>query len=156
MTASRKIKSWKEYGAIALAISAPVAFFASIPWLKEQPDGTVYLVSGIAAFVVIASSTYLSAAGQAKMDEVERAGSRFAYLWGGLLGASLIALLLAVPPFQDVIYRLVGAFRHDGEATMDRQSVMLAFTLGFCCVVMAQSISTLLVGGVWRLWMARG
>lgn len=138
---------------IGLAGLTPIAFVAAIPWLKDQPDGLVYIVTAIAAMTVLGASLRLGIVRERGADEYERMGARFASHWGMVAGGSSVALLIALPPVQELLVALAGAFAP--EAVIDRPLVLLMFTAGFVACVLAQMIFNLLLGALWRLWTLR-
>ena len=138
---------------IAAAVLAPACFLAAIPWLKEQPDGIVYLFAGIAATVTILCSFALAVAEDRRMDEWHRAASRFSNQWGWLAGGGAIALLLSLPPIHSLIIGASAALARvtDPNPTL----VLMAFTLGFMAVVIAQMLCILTLSAIWRARMSR-
>ncbi len=140
--------------AAAFAFLAPASFLLSIPWLKaQQSEALVYLCAGIAATITIAASFVMAIIGDRKMDEWHRSAARFAQQWGWISGAGLIALLLALPPVQDLIFALTSGL-NDGQ-TVDREAAIITFVAGFMAVVVAQSICTMVLSAVWRARMSR-
>ncbi len=95
---------------LALMIMPPLAIFASIPWLKQQPDGVTFLLTGLAATLTIVASFALAIGYDRQIDEWHRSAARFASQWGWTAGAGLVALLLALPPFRE-LDRVVGRER---------------------------------------------
>ena len=70
-------------------IFAPAALFvAALPWLKDMPDLTVQLTAAAATFWTIAVSLILAWKAQKRLDEWQRAGEEFSYVWGGLTGGA--------------------------------------------------------------------
>lgn len=130
------------------AILTPIAFLAAIPWLKDQPDGVVYLFAGIAATITVLCSFAIAVIEERKMDEWHRTASRFATQWGWLAGGGLVALLLALPPVHTAIIAASGALAQ--EANPDQGLVLMAFTLGFMAVIVAQMLCTLVLSMIWR------
>ena len=135
-------------GLLAAAVVAPLAFLAAIPWLKAQPDGVVYLFAGIAATVTVLCSFALAIMEDRNMDEWHRAAARFASQWGWIAGGGFVALLLALPPVHQAIVAASGWLA--GIASPDRTLVLMAFTLGFMAVVLAQTICTWTLSVIWR------
>jgi hypothetical protein len=111
---------------LALMILPTVAVFVGIPWLKQQPDAVVFLLSGLAAALTIVASFALALLHDRHIDEWQRSNAGFSSQWGWTAGASLIALLLALPPFR------------------------------FGAVVVAQGLCTALISMGWAWWMSRG
>ena len=138
---------------VALMIVPPIAVFAAIPWLKQQPDALVFLVSGLAAVVTIIASFVLALLHNRHIDEWERSNAGFSSQWGWTAGASLVALLLALPPFRDWIVALVATLAD--VPNPDQKLVVLAFTFGFGAVVAAQCVLTALLSIGWAAWKSR-
>ena len=83
-------------------------------------------------------------------DEWERSCSRFSYHWGGTIGGSIVALLLALPPFHALIVR-VAAWAHGPDVSeIDRTAVLLVFIAGFGTLVLAQTLCTVTFFYLWR------
>lgn len=137
----------------ALMVAPPVAIFASIPWLRQQPDEIGVLLSGIAATLTIVASLLLAVIHDRRQDEWHRSATRFSSQWGWTGGACLVALLLAVPPARDLIVSCVAMFA-DGPKP-DQELVILTFTFGFMAVVIAQLACTALLSVGWSFWMSR-
>jgi hypothetical protein len=137
----------------ALMIVPTAVFLASIPWLKQQPDGLVFLLSGIAAALTVLASFALAILHDRKIDEWERSNARFSSQWGWTAGASLVALLLALPPFRDSIVSLVANIAD--VADPNHKLVVLAFTFGFGAVVLTQGMCTALLAMGWAFWKSR-
>jgi hypothetical protein len=139
---------------VALMIVPPIAVFAGIPWLKQQPDAVVFLLSGLAAALTIVASFVLALLHDRRIDEWQRSNAGFSSQWGWTAGASLVALLLALPPFRDFI---VSSTANLADApNPDQKLVVLAFTFGFGAVVLAQGMCTALLSIGWAVWMSRG
>ena len=136
-----------------LAIGFPIAFLVSIPWLKQQPDSIVYLCAGIAATGTVVASFVLAIHKDQEFDEWHRSAARFSSQWGWLAGASVIAILLSVPPVQDAIVATAGNLA--GVTAPDHTLTLMAFTVGFMGVVLAQMICTQILSAAWRFWMSR-
>ncbi len=137
----------------ALSLAAPALFIASTPWLKDQPDGVVYLVAGAAATTTVIGAFLLAILKDKQLDEWHRSAARFSGHWGWLAGAGLVALLLALPPIHNGIVAFAASVS-DG-ATPDKKAVLLVFMLGFVTVVFAQAACTMLLSVIWRFWMSR-
>jgi len=131
----------------------PIAVLASIPWLKQQPDGLVFLLTGIAATLTIIASFWFAVLHDRTLDEWHRSNARFASQWGWAAGAGLVAFLLALPPFRDFVVSSVGNVAE--AAAPDQKIVVLAFTFGFGAVVIAQMLCTILLASGWAYWKSR-
>jgi hypothetical protein len=130
----------------------PIATFAAIPWLRQQPDELVFLLGGIAATLTVVASFSLAVLRDRQIDEWQRSSARFSSQWGWTTGACLVALLLAFPPFRDLI--VSGASIWAGP-NADPELVILTFTFGFMAVVLTQVICTALLSLGWHFWMSR-
>ena len=137
-----------------LMIIPPVCVVATMPWLAQQPDTVVFLITGVAAAVTVVASFILAILQDRGIDEWNRSNSRFSSQWGWTAGASLVALLLALPPFRDVIVAWVSAWTK--VADPDPTLVILTFTFGFMATVFAQLICTALLSVAWTAWKSRG
>jgi len=140
--------------ALALVMVAPpLAFFVSIPWLRHQPDGLVFLLTGIAATLTVLASIALAVINDRHIDEWQRSNARFSSQWGWTVGAGLVALLLALPPVHDLI--VFGAEIWGGVPNPDSRLVITTFTFGFMAVVITQALCTMLLSLGWHMWMSR-
>ncbi len=137
----------------ALMVVPPIAVFVSSPWLKQQPDGLVFLLTGIAATLTVVASLALAVLHDRKIDEWQRSNARFSSQWGWTAGASLVALLLALPPFRDWIVSLVANWAE--APNPDQRLVLVTFTFGFMAVVVAQLVCTALLSIGWAFWKSR-
>lgn len=137
----------------ALCIIPPISFFASMPWLRQQPDALVFLLAGIMSTLVIAASFWLAILQDRQMDEWNRSNARFSSQWGWTAGASLVALLLALPPFRDLIVSQVATWAD--APNPDQKLVLITFTAGFMTVVFAQVVCTALMSMGWTFWKSR-
>jgi hypothetical protein len=130
-----------------------VLLVASLPWLKQQPQGLIFLLAGTAASVSVVASVLLSVLQERRQDEWQRSMSRFANQWGWNAGVALVALLLAWPQVRDLIISWIAALAH--ASAPDRKLVLLAFVAGFMAVVLAQFACTVLLAMGWASWMSR-
>lgn len=138
---------------LALMILPPIAIVASVSWMKHQPQGLVFLLSGLASALAVASSFALAILYDRQIDEWQRSNARFSSQWGWTAGACLIALLMALPPFRDLVVSMVASWA--GAPTVGQKPVLLAFTLGFGTVVFAQGLCTVLLSIGWVVWKSR-
>ncbi len=137
----------------ALCVVPPIAFVAALPWLKQQEDGLVFLVTGITAALVILASVALAVLQDRHLDEWQRSNARFSSQWGWTIGGCVVALLLALQPIQELI--VAGAAIWGGEPNPDRRLVITTFTFGFMTVVLAQGVCTALLSFGWMFWKSR-
>ncbi len=138
---------------IALCILPGLSVFASLPWLKQQSDGTIYLLTGLAAVLTIAASLALAILHDRKLDEWERSNSRFSSFWGDAVGTSLVALLLAVPPGRDWIVSVVSSW--SGTPDAGSKVIIIAVVFGFIATVMARAVCMTAFSLGWSFWKLR-
>jgi hypothetical protein len=138
---------------LALMIVPPISVFVAIPWLKQQTDAVIFLFSGIAAALAVVASFLFAILHDRGIDEWQRSNARFSSQWGWTVGAGLVALLLSLPPFRDLIVSLVANLAD--APNPDQKLVVLAFAFGFGGVVLAQGVCTALLSIGWALWMSR-
>lgn len=132
-----------------------VAFFSALPWLRAQSDALVLAVGATAAISVMGYAVFIAIRSQRGMDEVERAGARFAAQTGALAGSIAIVLLMIAPPFQNLILHWAGVLGTGSPESFDRESVLLAFDFGFSALVLAQTLGALVAYVGWNWRMAR-
>lgn len=137
----------------ALMTAPPVCFVLAIPWLRQQPEDLVFLLTGVTVTATLLAAFALAVLRDREIDEWHRTAGRFAVQWGWAAGASLVALLLAAPPVRDAIASVVALGAEGVE--VDREAVVLAFTLGFMAVVLAQLACVVLLSAGWIWWMSR-
>jgi hypothetical protein len=76
-------------------------------------------------------------------------GGAFAAQWGAPAGQAAFALLLVLPPFQDVATTIVSKFAADSGMNVKGTVVVFALALGFIAVVLLQTIGTIIVHTLW-------
>lgn len=136
-----------HFALIAVMIVAPLSVIVSLPWLKEQSNGVIYLFAGVAAALTVLAAVAFSILQDGKLDEWHRTASQFSTQWGYSAGACLIALLLALPPMHDLIVSIAANIA--GVTDPDHKLVLLAFVFGFIATVLAQALSTVVISIVW-------
>jgi hypothetical protein len=126
--------------AVPLVI-VPVVFLASGPWLKATMGSamTTWVSGGVAIFVM-GYAWYLSICLQRAQDEVQKAGADFATKWGVMAGQITFFVLLALPPFQNLVGDLVN---------QPRGKVLLGMTIGAVGVVLLQAVGTVVASMLW-------
>ena len=144
-----RAKKW----AMAAAIAAPIIFAASLPWLQNLPDALIFLATGIVVTITVAASFVVAVYEDRKLDEWHRAAARFANQWGWIAGSGVVALLLALPPFHQLVMSAAGAVA--GVANPDRTLVLIAFTFGFMAVVLLQALCIAVLSIIWRARKSR-
>lgn len=132
-----------------------IAFFAALPLLKAISDDAVLVTGAVAAIVVMAYSVYVSIRLQRSQDEVQRAGSRFAFQVGALGGSILTVLMLTAPPFQNALVDAASRLATGSAETVDREAVLLAAFMGFVLLSVAQTLGTLVAHAGWSWWVNR-
>jgi hypothetical protein len=136
-----------------IMVVPPLAIFTSIPWLRHQPDGLAFLLTGIAATLTVLASIALAVINDRHIDEWQRSNARFSSQWGWTVGAGMVALLLALPPVHDLIVSAAAVW--GGTPNPDSRLVITTFTFGFMAVVVAQAICTMVLSLGWHVWMSR-
>ncbi len=132
-------------------VIVPAGYLALVPWLKDVGGpATVTIISAAVAIFVMGYANYFAYSHQRKLDEVQRAGASFAAQWGMSVGQILFVLLVLLPPVQDFATWLVNSV--EGDAA-DSGTVVFAMVLGFCGLVVLQTIGTVIVNLVW--WTAK-
>ena len=135
-------------------MTAPaIAFLSATPILKNQSDGLVYLLGGLASFTVISAAMLLAIIKDKQADEWARSNARFSSHWGYLGGGAIVALALSLPVVREAIVSVVGGALD--ETTIDDSLVLMSFTAGFMATIFMQMIAILVIGLVWRIWMSR-
>lgn len=152
MPETKKPAPWVIRLLVGGMVVPPILFLSSVPWLKTLPDNVVFLVGGLASVAVLASSMVFAIIKDRRADEFTRMSARFSGHWGFVGGGALLALLLSIPPFRDLIVAVAEDFQ---DAEVDDTLVMMSFTAGFMACIIAQMIATLVLGLGWRLWMSR-
>lgn len=137
----------------ALMIIPPAAVLVSIPWLKQQPDGLVFLLTGAAAALTIAASFALAVLHDRHIDEWERSNARFASQWGWAAGGGVLGVALALPVVRGAIVTLAASMT--GVSNPDQQLVVLVFTAGFIATILTQLACIVLLSFAWVYWKSR-
>ena len=138
---------------VPILVIVPIAYLASLPWLKGSPDWLIFTLGGIAVLVEVGGSFILFAQNDQQSDEWHRGATRFGTQWGWLVGAGIIPLLLVLPPFQNLVLSL--ATLTDQDANLTERAALMTFLMGFGAVVVLQAIFTAVFSLVWRIWMSR-
>ena len=135
---------------LALTAAGPVIFLALLPWLAQQSEFTIYTATTVAVLWVLAGSLILAVKVDKASDEWERSGSRFSYQWGGTVGGSIVAFLLALPPFHTLLLRFAAWAEGIEVSGVDPKATLLIFTAGFGAVLVAQALCTIAFHYIWR------
>lgn len=149
-----KSRSPLRYLLIAIMVVAPLSFLLSLPWLKDQDDGLIFLLAGIASAATVLAAIGFAILQDRRLDEWHRQAAQFSSQWGWTVGASLVAMLLALPPLQGLLVSTLGHFA--GVSDPSYKLVILAFTAGFVITVLTQAISTTIISIVWVGLKSRG
>lgn len=138
---------------LAIMIAAPAALFLSLPWLKQQPQGTIFLLAGLTSAIAVATSFWFAVLHDRQLDEWQRSNARFSTQWGWAAGTGVVALLMALPPFRDFVVATVASIAQVPDPNY--KLVTLAFAGGFAAVILAQTFCTALLSTGWALWKSR-
>lgn len=152
MANTKTSSSWVTRGLIVGMVVPPILFLGSAPWLATLNRDLVFLVAGFASVSVLGSSLAMAIIKDRQSEEWVRTSARFSGHWGFVGGGTVLALLLALPPFQNWITS-VAASLTSGES--NDLHVIMAFTAGFLACVFLQMIAVLVIGAGWRVWMSR-
>jgi len=122
-------------------VIVPVVFLACGPWLKTAigGDAMTWLAAAVSIFVM-AYAWYVAICFQRGQDEVQKAGADFATKWGVTAGQIAFFVLLALPPFQNLVGELVN---------QPRGKLLLGMTIGAVGVVLLQAIGTVVANMIW-------
>ena len=135
---------------VAPVIIVPVAFFASMPWLRQQDDPIILWITAAAAIFVMGYSLVLAARVNRRLDEVEIAGQRFAQSQGWTIGMVAAVLVMVFPPAMDTLADLANTV---AEGSPDR-AVRLGIVIGFMMVVILQTLG-IVAANIW-FWRRLG
>jgi hypothetical protein len=153
MSSNRRSRPRLYFLLVVLCLGPGIAFIASLPWLSQQPEETVFLMSGITATVSVVASLLLAVLHEGRMDEWERSNARFSSHWGEAVGTSVLALLLSVPWFRDFVVSTMGNLV--GTEAPDPKLVIMTFVAGFVATVLARAICMIALSIGWALWKSR-
>jgi hypothetical protein len=138
---------------IAGAMILPtLVFLAGLPWL-QQHQALAFLVAGVTAIVVISAGLAFSFVAERRQDEWSRSGSRFASHWGVMIGTCLTGALLVSPVIQDALVSFVTRMTDDDTDPRYR-AVILAYSIGFCTVVVIQGLCSVVLHIGWKIRMS--
>jgi hypothetical protein len=141
------------YGTLlALCLLPGAAIFASINWLKQQPQDTAFLITGVGGAVTLAAALALQILHDRGMDEWERSNSRFSSFWGDALGTTLVGLLLLIPAGRDWIVATVTNF---ADSQQSDQLVILGFVGGFMALCVGRMLCMVVLSLTWTFWKSR-
>lgn len=126
-------------------IIVPVAFVASIPWLKQQSDAFVLGVAAATSIFVMSYAIFLTARVTRHLDEVEIAGQRFAQANGWTIGMFAAGLVIVFPPAINALVDLANTI---GAGSPDK-AVRIAIVIGFMMVIILQTLGTLAAAFWW-------
>jgi hypothetical protein len=132
------------------AVIVIVGFFAAIPWLKQQNDSFVLLLSAGVSIFVMGYSLLISHRLQRHLDEVQIASQGFASSRGWIWGAIATVLLLMLPPVTNLLIDLANMLSTGSPDTSDRRAVQLALFFGFMLVVLTQFVAVTVASAIWQ------
>lgn len=125
-------------------------FVFTAPWLRASFGPTIVTLGAAAlAIAVMGYANLLAYRYQSSLDEVQRAGASFATQWGAPAGQFAFVMLMVLPPVRDLAISAVTSLAGASAADVDRDVVSLALILGFCGVVLLQTLGTLIVSALW-------
>jgi hypothetical protein len=124
----------------------PIAFFASLPWLKQQDDATALGVAAMASLFMMGYSYYLAARANRGLDEVEIAGQRFASAKGMIIGTVVAVLVIMFPPLLNALAGLANTLSTDSPDI----AVKLGIAFGSMLVLFSQLLGTTASAVWWR------
>lgn len=150
MTTTRSSSTARQILMIAPPVVVFVLFFAAIPWMKDQNETLVMLITAAAALFVMGYSAFAAIRHQSKLDEVQRAGARFASQAGAMAGSVATVALFLIPPVQNLVVDAASLMGTGSTQMADRESVLLAFAFGFCALAALQGLGALIAGQIWR------
>ena len=125
----------------------PVAFFASLPWLKQQNDAIFLGVNAAAAILLMGYSVFLAARLNRRLDEVEITGGRFAQTKGMTIGTIAAVLVMLSPPSMNALVDLANTV----GAGSPEKAVRVGIPIGFMLVVFLQMVGMVAV----YIWWGR-
>lgn len=126
-------------------VIVPIAFFAAVPWLKQQSDAIALGVAAAASVFVMGYSLFFAARVNHHMDEVQIAGQRFAHTKGMTIGWVAAVLVMMFPPLMNSLVDMANTL---GAGSPDK-AVKLGITIGFMLVVLLQALSMAAVATWW-------
>ncbi|MDX2275455.1 MAG: hypothetical protein NW206_08390 [Hyphomonadaceae bacterium] len=138
---------------VVFMIAPLIAIFAVQPWLKQQPGELVSLLTAAAATITVAACLSFGILVDRQSDEYNRGNARFSSQWGWIVGSALVALLLALPAFRELIVSWAAAWAE--APNPDQKLVVLAFTLGVGVIAVAQAMCSALLSLGWAVWKSR-
>jgi cobalamin synthase len=127
-----------------------VGFFAAIPWLKQQNDSFVLLLSAAVSIFVMGYALLISHRLQRHLDEVQIASQGFASSRGWVWGAMATVLLLMLPPVTNLLIDLANMLSTGSPDMSDRGAVQLALFFGFMLVVFTQLVALIVASAIWQ------
>jgi hypothetical protein len=127
-------------------VIVPVAFFASVPWLKQQNDAISMGIAAACAIFVMGYSVFLAARFNRRLDEVQIAGQRFAQTKGMTIGTFAVVLVMIFPPSMNALVDLANTV---GAGSPDK-AVKLGIAIGFMLVVFLQAVGMAAVSIWWE------
>lgn len=116
----------------------PIAFFASLPWLKQLDDAITLGISAMASLFMLGYSYYLAARANRGLDEVEIAGQRFASAKGMIIGTVVAVLVIMFPPLMNALVDLANTLSTDSPDI----AVKLGIAFGSMLVLLSQLLGT--------------
>jgi len=131
---------------VAPIVVVPVAFFSSMPWLKEQSSAVSLGISAACAIFVMGYSVILAARVNRGLDEVEIAGQRFSQTKGMTIGSMASVLVLVFPPAMNALVDLANTI----SAGSPDKAIKLGIAFGLMMVVFLQALGMFAVSIWWE------
>jgi hypothetical protein len=125
-------------------------FFAAIPWLRQQDDTFVLVLTAALSILVMGYAQVVSRRLQQHLDEVQIAGQGFASSRGWGWGAMATSLLLLVSPVADRLIDLANLLSTGSADTTDRGAVHVALVFGLMLVVFMQLAAVIVASVIWQ------
>jgi tetrahydromethanopterin S-methyltransferase subunit F len=118
-------------------VIVPVAFFASLPWLREQNDAVSLGIAAVFSIFLMGYSVLLAARARRRLDEVEIAGQRFAQTKGMTIGWVAAGLVMVFPPAMTALVDLASTI---GAGSPNR-AIKIGVVFGVMLVIFLQALS---------------
>lgn len=133
---------------VAPIVAIPIAFFAAIPWLKQQDQTVALAIAGATAILVMGYSAVLAARATRRLDEVELAGQRFAQAQGWTIGIIAGGLVLVFPPAMNALTELANGLAGAMGDGSPEVAVRTAIVIGFMMVIILQTLG-MVAASIW-------
>jgi len=145
MPSQRSLERWGYMGAAVLGAAAIiyVPLFVA-PHRRGAPDPTWIVAFTVATALAMAWTLGFATLAFRRLDEFQRAASKFAWYWGGALG-----LAVSLPVYSFIL--LGGLHWLDPTHFHLGAELAFAFRLGYGLAVVSMLLGFLVALGVWRI-----